>query len=117
MRPRLSDAALGDLPPGVARPGYDRVAVTPGIVHIGLGAFHRAHGAVMTEAALEAGARDWGIVAASLRSPETRDPVELVARAPGQTPAILACRAGCADAAFSAPRRRRSAAGSCSRHA
>ncbi len=70
---RLADATLGALPPGVARPCYDRAAVTPGIVHLGLGAFHRAHQAVMTEAALEAGARDWGIVAASLRSAETRD--------------------------------------------
>ena len=42
-------------------------------MHLGLGAFHRAHQAVMTEAALDAGAREWGIVAASLRSPETRD--------------------------------------------
>lgn len=70
---RLSDAALATLPAAVARPGYDRNAVAPGIVHLGLGAFHRAHMAVMTEATLEAGARDWGIVAASLRSPDTRD--------------------------------------------
>ncbi len=73
MSARLSEAALGILPTGVRRPRYDRAAVTPGIVHLGLGAFHRAHQAVMTEDALDAGARDWGIVAASLRSPETRD--------------------------------------------
>lgn len=70
---RLSAATLADLPAAVARPGYDRSAVAPGIVHLGLGAFHRAHQAVLTEAVLEAGARDWGIVAASLRSPATRD--------------------------------------------
>jgi fructuronate reductase len=73
MGRRLSAATLADLPAAVARPGYDRAAVAPGIVHLGLGAFHRAHQAVVTEAVLEAGARDWGIVAASLRSPETRD--------------------------------------------
>lgn len=73
MTARLSAATLRDLPAGVARPGYDRGAVAPGIVHLGLGAFHRAHQAVMTEAVLEAGAREWGIVAASLRSPDTRD--------------------------------------------
>jgi fructuronate reductase len=73
MTARLSMAALAGLPAGIARPRYDRRAVTPGIVHLGLGAFHRAHQAVMTEAVLEAGARDWGIVAASLRSPATRD--------------------------------------------
>jgi fructuronate reductase len=73
MTERLSNATLARLPAAVARPGYDRGAVAPGIVHLGLGAFHRAHMAVMTDAVLGAGARDWGIVAASLRSPETRD--------------------------------------------
>lgn len=70
---RLSSATLSRLPAAVARPGYARAAVTAGIVHLGLGAFHRAHQAVMTEAALEAGEAGWGIVAASLRSPDTRD--------------------------------------------
>jgi fructuronate reductase len=70
---RLSDAALAALPPAVARPAYDRGAVTPGIVHLGVGAFHRAHQAVMTDAALAAGDSSWGIIAASLRSPDTRD--------------------------------------------
>ena len=40
---RLSDATLSDLPESIARPTYDRSALTPGIVHIGLGNFHRAH--------------------------------------------------------------------------
>jgi fructuronate reductase len=70
---RLSNETLGDLPPSVACPRYDRAGVTPGIVHLGVGAFHRAHQAAMTEAVLNAGARDWGIRAASLRSPETRN--------------------------------------------
>ena len=70
---RLSEVALPALPAAVARPGYDRDAVAPGIIHLGLGAFHRAHQAVMTETVLQSGARDWGIVAASLRSPGTRD--------------------------------------------
>jgi fructuronate reductase len=70
---RLSAANLAHLHPHVLRPGYDRATVTPGILHLGLGAFHRAHQAVMTEAVLRAGAKDWGIVAASLRSPATRD--------------------------------------------
>jgi fructuronate reductase len=73
MTRRLSPELLPSLPDTVARPRYDRGAVAPGIVHLGLGAFHRAHQAVMTEAVLEAGAREWGIVAASLRSPATRD--------------------------------------------
>ena len=70
---RLSDATLAHLPPGVGRPGYDRAAVQPGIVHLGLGAFHRAHQAVLADAALRAGDLRWGITGASLRSPATRD--------------------------------------------
>jgi fructuronate reductase len=70
---RLSNDAMVDLPATVARPAYDRAAVTPGIVHLGVGAFHRAHQAVFVDDCLARGARDWGIVAASLRSPATRD--------------------------------------------
>jgi fructuronate reductase len=70
---RLSNTALAALPHAVVRPAYDRSAVTPGIVHLGVGAFHRAHQAVMTDAALAAGDTGWGIVAASLRSPDTRN--------------------------------------------
>ena len=40
---RLSNATLANLPHGIAQPGYQRASVTPGIVHLGLGAFHRAH--------------------------------------------------------------------------
>ncbi|WP_327197022.1 mannitol dehydrogenase family protein [Sphingopyxis sp. Root1497] len=49
-------------------PGYDRAAQTAGIVHIGIGAFHRAHQAVYTDDAMGAGDRDWGIIGVSLRS-------------------------------------------------
>ncbi|PZO77102.1 MAG: mannitol dehydrogenase [Sphingomonas taxi] len=44
-----------------------------GIVHLGIGAFMRAHQAVFTDRAMGAGDRDWGIVGASLRSPAVRD--------------------------------------------
>lgn len=70
---RLSLPALAGLPAGVARPGYDRSAVTPGIVHLGVGAFHRGHQAVFIDDCLNRGETGWGIVAASLRSPTTRD--------------------------------------------
>jgi fructuronate reductase len=73
MLPRLSNTTLARLPPDIGRPAYDRAAVVPGIVHLGVGAFHRAHQAVYVEDALAAGDRAWGIVAASLRSPDTRD--------------------------------------------
>jgi mannitol 2-dehydrogenase len=39
----LSRAALPRVPKGVAAPVYDVSGVTPGIVHLGLGGFHRAH--------------------------------------------------------------------------
>jgi fructuronate reductase len=68
----LSNMALARLPAAVARPAYDRSKITPGIVHLGVGAFHRAHQAVMTDAVL-ADDPSWGIVTASLRSPDTRD--------------------------------------------
>lgn len=70
---RLSNATLAHLPPGIGRPGYDRAAMQAGIVHLGTGAFHRAHQAVVADAALRAGDRRWGITGASLRSPATRD--------------------------------------------
>jgi fructuronate reductase len=70
---RLSQATLGELPPHIARPRHDRTTLQNGIVHLGLGAFHRAHQAVMTDAVLAGGDTRWGITAASLRSPATRD--------------------------------------------
>ena len=75
MSKRLNEATLADLPPSIQRPRYDRSAVTTGIVHLGVGAFHRAHQAVYTDDVL---ARDpsWGIVAASLRSPDTYDALD-----------------------------------------
>jgi fructuronate reductase len=51
---------------------YDRAAVTPGIVHLGLGAFHRAHMAVYIDSLL-AREPSWGIIGASLKKPDVRD--------------------------------------------
>ncbi|MBP1857574.1 fructuronate reductase [Rhizobium herbae] len=69
---RLSNQTLAQLPGAITRPGYDRAEVKIGIVHLGIGAFHRAHQAVFTDDVL---ARDlsWGICGVSLRSAETRD--------------------------------------------
>ena len=71
--PRLSPATLDRLPPDVERPRYDPLAQRAGIVHFGIGAFHRAHQAVYTDQAMNAGDRDWGIVGVSLRSPAVRN--------------------------------------------
>ncbi|MBI3506752.1 MAG: mannitol dehydrogenase family protein [Proteobacteria bacterium] len=73
---RLDAGGLATLPAAVARPGYDRRAVTPGIVHLGIGAFHRAHQAVVIDDRLAAGERGWGIVGASLRAADTRDALD-----------------------------------------
>jgi fructuronate reductase len=63
----LSLDSLSALPPAVARPSYDPAVVRVGIVHLGLGAFHRAHEAVYTDGIL---ARDprWGICGVSLKT-------------------------------------------------
>jgi fructuronate reductase len=45
----------------------------PGIVHLGLGAFFRAFGAIYIEDAVKASGGDWGIIGVSLRRPDTRD--------------------------------------------
>lgn len=44
-----------------------------GIVHLGLGAFYRAHGAIYIEQAMEKSGGDWGIVGVSLMRPDQRD--------------------------------------------
>lgn len=65
---RLSNATLGDLPEQVLRPTYDRAALTPGIVHIGLGNFHRAHQAWYLHRLMQQGeALDWAIIGAGVR--------------------------------------------------
>lgn len=72
--PRLHPDALPDLPADVACPRYRREALRAGIVHLGVGAFHRAHVAVVNEAAVQAGGDlCWGTVGVSLRAADTRD--------------------------------------------
>lgn len=68
----LSAKTLERLPRSVGRPAYDRREVTAGIVHLGIGAFHRAHQAAYTDQVLH---RDpsWGIIGVSLRSRTTHD--------------------------------------------
>lgn len=72
---RLSSAALGVLPGSVTRPGYNRDARRIGIVHFGIGAFHRAHMAAFTDDAMARGEGDWRILGVSLRSPSVRDQI------------------------------------------
>jgi fructuronate reductase len=85
---RLHPGRLAALPASVGRPRYDREALRCGIVHLGLGAFARAHLLAATDAALDGGdALDWGVCGVSMRSSQTRD-----ALAPQQALYALAVR-------------------------
>ncbi|ARP85330.1 mannitol dehydrogenase family protein [Bordetella genomosp. 9] len=71
---RLCLDTLSALPSAIARPNFDVRRLRPGILHLGCGAFHRAHQALMTQHAIHAECPRpgmpppaWGIVAASLR--------------------------------------------------
>ncbi|PTQ73504.1 mannitol dehydrogenase family protein [Celeribacter persicus] len=65
---KLSNNTLKDLPETIKRPDYDRSKLTPGIVHIGLGNFHRAHQSWYLHRLMQKGlAHDWAIVGAGVR--------------------------------------------------
>jgi len=70
---RLSLASLDRVARSIARPGYAVDALGIGIVHLGIGAFHRAHQAIYTDDALAKAPGPWGICGVSLRSPDVRD--------------------------------------------
>ena len=70
---RLSLAAFAGVPRSIGRPGYDPRRIGIGIVHLGIGAFHRAQTAVYSDDALALEGGDWGICGVSLRSPGVRD--------------------------------------------
>ena len=57
---------------GVVVPLCAREKVSVGIVHLGVGNFHRAHQAVFTDDVLAAGDLSWGILGVSLRSPRIK---------------------------------------------
>ncbi|WP_313443857.1 mannitol dehydrogenase family protein [Brevundimonas sp.] len=66
-KPRLCRAALHQLPKTIGGLSYKPAELKAGIVHIGPGAFHRAHMARYVHALMSQGqARDWGIVCAGL---------------------------------------------------
>lgn len=65
---KLSNVTLADLPDDVERPRYDRSRLTPGMVHIGLGNFHRAHQAWYLHRLMQQDrALDWAILGAGVR--------------------------------------------------
>jgi fructuronate reductase len=70
---KLGAAALPSLAAAVRRPAFDPAALKSGIVHLGIGAFHRAHQAVFTQDAVEKQGGNWGIIGASLQRADVPD--------------------------------------------
>jgi mannitol 2-dehydrogenase len=91
----LTPDNLASLPEGLARPAYDRAALRTGIVHFGVGGFHRAHEAMYLDRLMNAGeALDWaicgvGVMPADRRMQQVLDAQDglytLVAKAPDGT--------------------------------
>ncbi|HEX2727135.1 MAG TPA: mannitol dehydrogenase family protein [Beijerinckiaceae bacterium] len=71
--PRLSSASLERARAGTLRPAYDRHRLRTGIVHLGLGAFVRAHQALYTDDLLATEPGAWGMTGVSLQRPDQRD--------------------------------------------
>lgn len=66
---KLSNENLQNLPAHVIKPLYDRSTLEAGIVHIGLGNFHRAHQAWYLHRLMQDGlAHDWAIIGAGVRA-------------------------------------------------
>lgn len=70
---RLASETVALLPAPVERPRYRREDCGAGIVHLGIGAFHRAHQALYVDNVLGTFGGDWRIVGVSLRSAAVRD--------------------------------------------
>lgn len=65
---KLNNAALPIIPETILRPHYDRAMLSAGILHIGVGNFHRAHQAWYLHRLMQGGdALDWAIVGAGIR--------------------------------------------------
>lgn len=68
---RLTRHSLVALPPGIRQPKYPRNEPV-GVVHLGLGAFHRAHQALVFDALLQGGDARWGVFGVAMRSPAVK---------------------------------------------
>ncbi len=77
MASRLNQSVLEELKESVvSTPSYSRERLDIGQMHLGIGAFHRAHQAVYTDHVLNQGDCRWGISAVSLRRPLARDQLQ-----------------------------------------
>lgn len=72
MTNTLSLTSLSGLDALVRQPAYQRTELTPGILHIGIGNFHRAHQAVYLDDLFNAGLdHDWALIGAGVRAEDT----------------------------------------------
>lgn len=62
--------------PGVIRPSYDRETLQASVVHLGLGAFQRAHQAMVFDRLLHAGDRRWAVLGVAMRSTTLADDLQ-----------------------------------------
>ena len=93
MTSRLSSGTAAQLPKSVRQPDYDRTACGVGMLHLGIGAFHRAHQAVYTDDVLSNTGGDWAICGVSLRQRSVQAQLE-----PQDGLYCVAERAGTGDA-------------------
>ena len=78
---KLGNATLPELSEHVLKPTYDRSSLTPGIVHIGVGNFHRAHQAWYLHRLMQMGkAHDWAILGAGVRQADMHMREKLLAQ-------------------------------------
>ena len=64
----LNNQSLSSIDPSILKPNYDRSQLTRGILHIGLGNFHRAHLSWYLHRLMQKGdALDWAIVGAGIQ--------------------------------------------------
>jgi mannitol 2-dehydrogenase len=69
----LCAATIPALDERIVVPQYDRRSLTPAVVHLGVGGFHRAHQAVYLDDLARTGETGWGEIGVGLRSPAMRD--------------------------------------------
>lgn len=78
---KLNQAKLSSLPANVSVPRYKRDDITPGIIHIGVGNFHRGHQAIYLDRLFELGHdHDWGVLGAGIKSYDKQMRDELAAQ-------------------------------------
>ncbi|RFC62556.1 mannitol dehydrogenase family protein [Fulvimarina endophytica] len=102
MTVRLSLETLAELPETVARPSYERSDLKPGILHIGVGNFHRAHQQVYLDRLFSTGRdHDWALVGAGLMPFDTK--VKSALAAQDYLATVVAQEAGSSTARVTGP--------------